>query len=760
MQLKLSFSLLIISSFSFAQQPLTAEQINRLADAGKVYGYIKYFHPFLQYKNINWDSAFAANVQGIIDAKNKKEYAVVMQKIFSCLHDGITTIAHVPGEATNYKPQDVSFQIKDSILYIQMNDAPFMTTDEKFYNAIQNLDKVKSAVIDMRRPANSPYYYNMLPNRMYFDWSNAWFKGTFIMPSDRTVSYNGFPSEGCQGCMNAAFKENATTPVNGELNNEVPLIFIAANDDEVPLIAVKLQEQGKAQILQEEGRELLPGSSIYFYIGDSLLLQMRTGESINADGSLLIVHPDAKFKTGEQTETITGMAKTMLETGRPQTQEHQSTHPMLTEHLFPFVHESAYPSIGYRMLAAAKMFSIIDHFYPNRSNMINNWDEVYKAAIPNFINAKDSIEYWKAVFQLYTGIQDSHGFVSKSDEWFSLRLNPIVQDRGRYEPPVFTGVVENKILVSNVFNDSICKKIGIAKGDIILSIDGKDPMQMIEAARKYQNAGNGESQNIYLSSFVLFGHQHEVKKLRVQDPKGKIKEVMMPMLDEFKGNWLNDKYVSGIFSQNHQPVLGMLAKDIGYADLTSWWNKADGDSLMKIVLRTKAFIFDMRGYPHGVDEIIGRLIDAITHKIQPEISNKISGDMPASSPKVIRVERWGLPTSIEETRMLNFWNDRKTNLPLKFVVLTNGSAQSAAESYTSQFKRTCNAIIIGTPTAGANSFFTNYFIPGDLRLWLSGMPIERSGIQPDIIVRPTIKGLQAGKDEVLERAIKYLKTGK
>ena len=71
-----------------------------------------------------------------------------------------------------------------------------------------------------------------------------------------------------------------------------------------------------------------------------------------------------------------------------------------------------------------------------------------------------------------------------------------------------------------------------------------------------------------------------------------------------------------------------------------------------------------------------------------------------------------------------------------------------------------NAIIIGTPTAGANSFFVNYFIPGDIRLWLSGMPIERSGIQPDIVIQPTVKGLQAGKDEVLERAIKYLKTGK
>jgi len=92
MRPKLLLLLLIASSFSFAQQSLTKEQINRLADAGKVYGYVKYFHPFLQYKDIKWDSAFAANVQGIIDAKNKEKYANVMQQMLSSLNDNLTDL--------------------------------------------------------------------------------------------------------------------------------------------------------------------------------------------------------------------------------------------------------------------------------------------------------------------------------------------------------------------------------------------------------------------------------------------------------------------------------------------------------------------------------------------------------------------------------------------------------------------------------------------------------------------------------------------
>ena len=758
MRPRLLILLLFFGSFSFAQQSLTTEQINRLADAGKIYGYVKYFHPFLQYKDLNWDSAFAANVEYIIKAKNKDEYATVLKKLFSCLDDGITTIWNVNTKNPEYKGQDLTFQIKDSILYIQMNDAPFMTTDAKFYDALQNLAKVKGAVIDMRA-ANSAYYKNMLGDRAYFDWSSSWFKGTYIMPSERTVSYNGFPGEGCQGCTNAAFKENAVTSVAGELNKEIPLVFIVSNEDEVPLMAVKLQEEGKAQILQQGGRDLLPGSSIYFYIADSLLIQLRTSEAVNADGSLLIVHPNVKFKGDEYNELITDKAKQLL-AGNKQLQSVSSTHPMLTEHLFSFVNEPAYPSIGYRMLAAAKMFSVVNHFYPSRSSMQNDWDQAYKTTIPRFINAKDSIEYWQAVSQLHAMINDSHGFVSKSNEWFSLKLNPLIQERGNYEPPFFTRLVENRIIVTDFFNDSVCKKMGISKGDIILSINGKDPIEMIESERKYQNAGNKESQDFYLSSFILFGNKDEVKKLKVQQVNGKIKEIMMPVFNEFRGNWLMDNYVAGMFSQNHAQVLKMLTKDIGYADLTSPWNQITNDSLIRMVKKAKGFILDMRGYPHNPDEILLSLLDSITIKIKPVVAKRISGDMPASSPRVIKVERWGLPYIVDEQETLNIWNERRPNTGVELVILINGSAQSAAESLTNLFRNACNATIIGTPTAGANSFFVNYFIPGDLRLWLSGMPIERSGIQPDIFIQPTIKGLQAGKDEVLERAIKYLQTGK
>jgi hypothetical protein len=122
MWLKTFIPLVFASSFSFAQQPLINQQISRLADAGKVYGYIKYFHPFLQYKNINWDSTFAARVEGILHARNKDEYAIIMHRLLSSLNDDMTTV--INKEDSSYHIQLTTYDIKDGILYVNMNDAP------------------------------------------------------------------------------------------------------------------------------------------------------------------------------------------------------------------------------------------------------------------------------------------------------------------------------------------------------------------------------------------------------------------------------------------------------------------------------------------------------------------------------------------------------------------------------------------------------------------------------------------------------------
>ena len=72
---------------------------------------------------------------------------------------------------------------------------------------------------------------------------------------------------------------------------------------------------------------------------------------------------------------------------------------------------------------------------------------------------------------------------------------------------------------------------------------------------------------------------------------------------------------------------------------------------------------------------------------------------------------------------------------------------------------------IGTPSAGANGELREVVLPGKVHVWYSGAEVrhadgrqlQRVGVQPDITVAPSVAGLRAGRDEVLERAQAFLR---
>lgn len=143
---------MLISQYLFSQHLLTPKQIDRLADAEKIYGYIKYYHPTLQYKDHNLDSAFVVNVEGIINARSRREYASALQRILSVMNDGLTRVANVKEGDPNYEPLPAEYYVKDSILYVHMNDAPFMSTNGRLREAIGKLNAARGAIVDTRKP--------------------------------------------------------------------------------------------------------------------------------------------------------------------------------------------------------------------------------------------------------------------------------------------------------------------------------------------------------------------------------------------------------------------------------------------------------------------------------------------------------------------------------------------------------------------------------------------------------------------------------
>lgn len=112
-------------------------------------------------------------------------------------------------------------------------------------------------------------------------------------------------------------------------------------------------------------------------------------------------------------------------------------------------------------------------------------------------------------------------------------------------------------------------------------------------------------------------------------------------------------------------------------------------------------------------------------------------------------------------------NDDRPKYTGKTVVLMNEFTQSQAESTAAAFQDANGTTLIGSRTAGAEGDITNTCLPGDICITFSGQEVRLAngdqlqcvGLKPDVEVRPTIEGLRAGRDEVLERALVFLREG-
>jgi carboxyl-terminal processing protease len=100
----------------------------------------------------------------------------------------------------------------------------------------------------------------------------------------------------------------------------------------------------------------------------------------------------------------------------------------------------------------------------------------------------------------------------------------------------------------------------------------------------------------------------------------------------------------------------------------------------------------------------------------------------------------------------------------KVVLLVNEYAQSHSEFTLMALQTAPNVVCIGSPSAGADGNVSTIIFPGGYKTMMTGIGVfypdgretQRVGIVPDITIRPTIEGVKMRKDEVLDRAIRFI----
>lgn len=756
MRLKILLLLFGISNISFSQQSLERHQIHRLADAGKIYGHIKYFHPYLQYKNINWDSAFVASVPNILKASNKNEYEDALQEWLSVLNDPLTTVIK-SSTSDKTTSNEITYNISDSVLFIDLSNykafrKDFFDIDRSHANelsaALSDAKELKGVVIDLRPGNGIGITTDEDIKQLLIDAGLAkLFTGSFYSPSSRRITYR-----------TAFYKHYQIERVyhyRGSATRDVPLVFIVNQSSVLPGLVVGLQQNGKAAIIQTGNPHDVTGADYRFYISDSVLIRMRKSELINEKGSIGC-SPNLLFNS-DQDVSVYDIAQKLIIHGYTSPLEGPTASMYLKPtgdyYAVEYSKQGLYPTLGYRVLAAAQMYVVIDNFFAYKQLMDGNWEDAYRKCLPDFVHAKDSVEYIKAVATFNHFTNDGHSSIVGSP------LYQRIVNGGNYPSPIYGHIVQEQFIVNVIANDSAARALGIKRGDVIMEINGRKPVALIEEARKYMSASTLVSQSYFISRNLLKGEEGGTIHLKIKDAHGIVKNIHLPTSKRFE---IKETHPN-INDRLNSPVFGFITKDIGYADLTKLKNH-QVDSMFELFRRTKAIIFDMRGYPN---ETAWTIAPRLTDRKQVVAA---MFKTPLSMGPIVNILN-GYDMTEAET-----WVVEKQTLPDtdkwtykgKTVMLINESAISQSEHTGLFLKAANNTIFIGSETAGTNGTAFGYPIPGGI--WLGytahqtcypdGTQLQRIGLKPDIYVRPTIKGIQAGKDEVLQRAVKYLQTGK
>jgi C-terminal processing protease CtpA/Prc len=398
--------------------------------------------------------------------------------------------------------------------------------------------------------------------------------------------------------------------------------------------------------------------------------------------------------------------------------------------------EMVFPNVEYRLLALFRFWNVLNNFFPYKELIGDSWQTVLPRYIPKFEANKDAVDYQLTVRELVTEMCDSHGGLRNADA--------AAEKLGMFAPPVLSGHLEGKSVVTKVLDD----KLAIKVGDIILSVDGEPAEKKREFISRYVAASTPQWLMKIVHARLLLGPKASVMKLKVQGTGGEVRDVEVARsLSVMDPKWRS-------VMQRSSPVIQVLPSGYGYADLARL-QVGEVDKMFETIKNTPAVIFDMRGYPNGTAWSIAPRLTEKQNVIAAQFSRPL-------------LEATSLTNSEVDSAHYSFAQripERQGDVYKgKVVVLINEDAISQAEHTCLFFESATNVTFIGTPTAGANGDVTQMVLPGNLTVSFSGhnvrhadgRQLQRVGIQPTIRVEPTIRGLVDGRDEILEAAVKFL----
>jgi C-terminal processing protease CtpA/Prc len=394
--------------------------------------------------------------------------------------------------------------------------------------------------------------------------------------------------------------------------------------------------------------------------------------------------------------------------------------------------ESEYPEREYRLLAAFRFWNVIHYFFPYKHLIGEDWSAVLDEFIPKVEAARNAQEYALTLAEMATHTHDSH---------VSLRSTALTGYYGAAAPRVGLREIEGEPVVTHLGTDESVKASGIRVGDVVLKIDGEPVRDRMRRLGRYITASTPQAHTRMILMRLLGGPPGSKVTITFRDRDGHEQERSLIR---------SGPAIYFVAPATAGEVIQLLDGQIGYADLTRL-TVDQVDRMFEKFKDTRGIIFDMRGYPRGTAWAIAPRINTNSAIHAAEFRRPLVS---------------GSGFSYGDFNFLQPIPDRNGK-PLyrgRTVMLIDERAISQSEHTGLFFEAANRTTFIGSPTTGANGDVTTLTLPGGMVMSFSGHDVrhadgrqlQRVGLVPHIEVRPTIQGIRDGRDEVLERAKRFL----
>jgi hypothetical protein len=388
------------------------------------------------------------------------------------------------------------------------------------------------------------------------------------------------------------------------------------------------------------------------------------------------------------------------------------------------------PDAGYRLLALFRLWNIVEYWFPYRDVIGEDWSRVLAEFVPQILAVDTVDEYYLSMIALNARIKDTHANV-----WAHLSVQP---PRGSLELPIVIRFIEGKPVVTGFSNAVLGPATGLEIGDVIEEIDGQLVESLVQAYSPYYPASNKATRLRDIARKLTRG-DNELAQIIGARPSGKFtlsaKRATRAELD-LKAFGFHD-----LPGETFQ----LLSDEVAYLKLSSVAVEDIGDYIARAG-KVDVLVVDIRNYPKEfvVFALGGHLVTQPT-----DFARFTVGD--ALNPGAFV---WTSPVTLRPL---------EPHFPGTVVILVDEVSQSQAEYTAMALRSAPNSVVVGSTTAGADGNVSHIPLPGGLSSMISGIgvfypdgtPTQRIGIIPDLEVRPTIKGVREGRDEVLEAGISY-----